>query len=74
MEVMHNFRDDLVDRVPEDLWTEVLNIVQKEAIASIPKKKKGKKAKWLSDDALQIAMERKVYPNEFRIPENSKER
>ena len=44
---------DLIDRVPEELWTEVHDIVQEAGIKTIPKKKKCKKAKWLSEDALQ---------------------
>ena len=48
-------RLDLIDRVPEELWTEVYNIVQEVVIKTIPKKKKCKKAKWLSKEALQIA-------------------
>ena len=44
----------LVDRVPEELWTEVRNIIQEAVIKTIPKKKKCKKAKWLSEEALQI--------------------
>ncbi|KAF7244485.1 Tetratricopeptide repeat protein 39A [Varanus komodoensis] len=50
---------DLIDRVPEELWTEVRNIVQEVATKTIPKKKKCKKAKWLSEEALQIAEERR---------------
>ena len=46
---------DLIDRVPEELWTEVRDIVQEAVIKTIPKKKKCKKAKWLSEEALQIA-------------------
>lgn len=49
----------MVDRVPEELWTEVSNIVQEAATRSIPKRKKCKKAKWLSAEALQIAEERR---------------
>ena len=49
-------RLDLIDRVPEELWTEVSDIIQKAVIKTIPKKKKCKKAKWLSEEALQIAM------------------
>ena len=45
----------LIDRMPEELWTEVCNIVQEAVIGTIPKKKKCKKAKWLSEDALHIA-------------------
>ena len=48
-----------MDRVPEELWMEVRNTVQEAVIKIIPKKKKCKKAKWLSDEALQIAMERR---------------
>ena len=47
------------DRVPEELWTEVCNIVQEVVTKIIPKKKKCKKAKWLSEEALQIAEKRK---------------
>ena len=50
---------DLVDRVPIELWTEVCNIVQEVVIKTIPKKKKCKKAKWLSEEALQIAEKRR---------------
>ena len=50
---------DLIDRVPEELWTEVHDIVQEAVIKTIPKKKKCKKAKWLYDEALQIAEERR---------------
>ena len=49
---------DVIDRVPEELWTEVCNIVQKTVIKTIPKKKKCKKAKWLSEEALQIAVKK----------------
>ena len=48
------------DRVPEDLWTEVHDIVEEAVIKSIPKKKKCKKPKWFSDEALQIAEKREV--------------
>ena len=50
---------DLIDRVPENLWTEVCDIVQKPVIETIPKKKKCKKAKWLSEEALQIAKKKR---------------
>ena len=50
---------DLVDRVPEELWTEILDFAQEEVIKTIPKIKKFKKAKWLSEKALQIAAERR---------------
>ena len=46
---------DLINRVPEELWMEVHDIVQKAGIKTVPKKKKCKKAKWLSEEALQIA-------------------
>ena len=49
----------MIDRVPEDLLTEVHDIVQKAVIKTIPKKKKCKKAKWLSEEALQIAVKRR---------------
>ena len=52
-------RLDLVNRVPEELWTEVCNIVQEAMIETIPKKKKYKRVKWLSEEALQIAEERR---------------
>ena len=50
---------DLIDRVPEGLWTEVCDIVQETGNKTIPKKKKCKKAKWLSEEALQIAVKRR---------------
>ena len=50
---------DLIDRVPDELWTEVHDIVQGTRIKTIPKKKKCKKAKWLSEEALQIAVKRR---------------
>ena len=50
---------DLIDRVPEELWMEVHDIVQEAVIKTIPKKKKCKKAKWLSEEALQIAEKRR---------------
>ena len=49
----------LIDRVPEELWTEVWDIVQEAVIKTIPKKEKCKMAKWLSEEALQIAEKRK---------------
>ena len=48
-----------IDRVPGELWMEVLDIVQEAAIKTIPKKKKCRKAKWLSEEGLQIAMKRR---------------
>ena len=50
---------DLTDRLPGELWTEVRDIVQETGIKTIPKKKKCKKAKWLSKEALQIAVKRR---------------
>ena len=60
VEVTNRFKGlDLIDRVPEDLWTEVPDIVQEAVIKTIPKTKKCKKAKWLSEEALQIAVNRR---------------
>ena len=60
MEVRNRFNGlDLIDRVPEELWPEVHDIVQEALIKIIPKKKKCKKAKWLSEEALQIAVKRR---------------
>ena len=60
VEVRNRFKGlDLIDRVPEELWVEVHNIVQEAAIKTIPKKKKCRKAKWLSEEALQTAMKKK---------------
>ena len=59
-EVRYRFKElDLIDRVPEELWTEVPDIVQETGIKTIPMEKKCKKAKWLSGEALQIAVKRK---------------
>ena len=59
MEVINRLKGlDLIDRVPEGLWMEVCNIVQEAVIKTISKKK-CKKAKWLSEEALQIAMNRR---------------
>ena len=56
VEVTNKFKGlDLIDRVPEELWMEVCDIVQEAVIKTIPKKKKCKKSKWLSQEALQIA-------------------
>ena len=74
---------DHIDRVPEELWTEVCDTVQEAGIKTIPKKMKCKKTKWLSEEALQIAVNRrevkqrrkgKICPFEYRVPKNSKER
>ena len=73
---------DLI-RVTEELWTEVHDIVQEAVIKIIPKKKKCKKANWLSEEALQITEKKrskkqrrkgKIFPFECRVPKNSKER
>ena len=59
-EVTNRFKGlDLIDRVPEELWTEVHDFVQETGIKTIPKKKKCKKAKWLSEEGLQIAVKRR---------------
>ena len=75
---------DLIDRVPEELWMEVHDIVQETGIKTIPKKKKCKKAKWLSEGGLTNSCEKKgsemqsrngkIYSFECAIPMNSKER
>ena len=60
MEVTNRFKGlDLIDRVPEELWMEVRDIVQEAVIKTILKKKKCKKAKWFSEEALQTAMKRR---------------
>ena len=60
MEVKNRFNGlDLIDRVTDELWTEVRDIVQETGIKTIPKKKKCKKAKWLSEEALQIGEKRR---------------
>ena len=81
VEMRNRFKGlDLIDRVPEELWMEIRDIVQE----AIPKKKKCKKAKWLSEDTLQIAEKRKDKEHkegkerythfECRVPKNSKKR
>ena len=68
--------------MPEELWMEICDTVWEAGIKNIPKKKKSKKAKWLSEEALQIADKRnkrqrrkeKIYRPECRVPKNSKER
>ena len=67
--------------MPEELWTEICNTVQEAVTKTISKKKKCKKAKWLSEEPLQIDEERskrqrrkgKIHPTECRVPKNSKE-
>ena len=73
---------DLIERGPEEIWTKVHDVVQEVVIKTIPKIKKFKRAKWLSEEAFQIAQKRskrqrrkgKIYPSECRVPKNSKER
>ena len=70
--------------MPDELWTEVCDIVHETGVKTIPMEKKRKKAKWLSEEDLQIAVKRrevkkqrkkeKIYPFEFSVPKNSKER
>ena len=84
VEVRNRFkRLDLIDRVPDELWTEVCDIAQETGIKTISKKKKCRKARWLSEEALQTAMKRREakskgdkerYPFECRVSKNSKER
>ena len=60
MEVRNRFKGlDLIDRVPDELWTEVHDTIQETGIKTIPMEKKCKKAKWLSEEALQIAVKRR---------------
>ena len=82
MEVTNRFKGLDLIRVPEELGMEVCDIVQKALIKTIPKKKKCKNAKWLSEEALQIGekrserqrRKRKTYSSECRVPKNIKER
>ena len=83
VEVRNRFKGlDIIDRVPDELWSEVPGIVQETGIKIIPMEKKCKKSKCLSEEALQIAMKRsenqrrkgKIFPFECRVPKNSKER
>ena len=85
VEVKNRFKGpDLIDRVTDVLWTEVRDIVQETGIKTIPKKKKCKKAKWLSEEALQIAVKRREAKSKgekerythsnAEVPKNSKER
>ena len=68
VEVTNRYKGlDLINRVPDELWTEVRDIVQETGIKTTPRKKKGKKAKWLSEEALQIAVKgREVKAKEKR--------
>ena len=64
VEVRNRFKGlDLINRVPDELWMEVCDIVQETVIKTIPMEKKCKKAKWLSEEALQIAMKRREVKN-----------
>ena len=83
MEVRNRFKGlDLTDRAPNELWMEVRDTVQKTGIKTIHKKKKCKKAKWLSEEALTNSCEKKrskkqrskgkIYPFACRVPKNSK--
>ena len=84
MEVRNRFKVlDLIDRVPDELWTEVPHTVQETVIKTIPKRKKCKRAEELSEEALQMVEKKKrierqrrkgkIYPYECRVPKNSKE-
>ena len=84
MEVTNRFKGlDLVDRVPEELWTEVHDMVHEAVIKTIPKKNECNEVRWLSEETLQIAEKRKDKEHkegkerythfECRVPKNSKE-
>ena len=83
VEMRNRFKElDLIDRVPEEVWMEVCDIVQETGIRTIHEKKKCENEKWLPEEALQTAMKRsgkqkrkgKIYQFECRVPKNSKER
>ena len=85
MEVRNRFKGlDRIDRVPDEVWMEGRDIVQETGIKTIPMEKKLKKAKWLSEEFLQIAEKRrevkskgekgKIFLFECRVPKNSQER
>ena len=85
VEVRNRFKGlDLIDRVPSELWVKVCDTVQETGSKTIPKKNKCKKAKWLPEEALQVAVKKKgsekqrrkgkIYPFECRFLKNSKER
>ena len=84
VEVRNRFQGlDLIDRLPDELWTEVHDIVQETGMKNIPMEKKCKKAKWLSGEVLQIAVKRREvkskgekesYKHECRVPKKSKKR
>ena len=84
VEVRYRFKGlDPIDQVPDELWTEVCDTVQETGIKTIPMEKKCKKAKWLSEETLQIAVKNKrsekqrrkgkIFPFECRVPKKSKE-
>ena len=69
-EVRNRFKGlDLINRVPDELWMELCNIVQETGIKTIPKKKKCKKAKWLSEEVLQIAVNKREVKSKKREKE-----
>ena len=82
VEVTNRFKGlDLIDRVPDELWMEVRDVVQETGIKTIPKKKKCETTKWLSEETLQIAEKKrserqrrkgKIYPLECRVSKNRK--
>ena len=85
MEVKNRFKGlDMIDGVPDELWNEVRDTLQETGIKTIPMEKKCKKAKWLSGEALQIAVKRRDAKSkgekerykhpECRVPKNSKKR
>ena len=84
VEVRNRFKElDLIDRVPGELWTEVHDTVQETGIKTVPKKKKCKRATWLSEEALNSCEKKrsekqrtkgKIYPYECRFPKKSKQR
>ena len=85
VEVRYRFKGlDVIDRVPDEQWWQVRDIVQDTGIKTLPKRKKCKKAKWLSEEALRSSCEMKrdekqgrkgkIYPFECRVPKNNKER
>ena len=81
VEVRNRFKGlDVIDRVPDELWMEVHDTEQEAGIKSIPKKKKCKKAKWLSEEAYEKKRSErqrrkgKIYPFECTVPKNSKKR
>ena len=84
VEVRNRFKGlDLIDRVPDELWNEVHDTVEETRVKTILMEKKCKKAKWLSEEALQTSEKRrkakgkkkgKIYPFECRVPKNRQER